>query len=151
MLVPWFYPGILPAKAAVRIFAEGWSAEAAAFAPGAIAAPLEQLLELAANAPPLTHALIVLRREGSPVLSIDDRERLWRAFRVPVFEQIVGPRGELLAAECEAHDGLHIEMPGLRWDGYMMDLALCACGRKTPRLSPTEPLERSRSVAGYAR
>ena len=35
------------------------------------------------------------------------------AFRVPVFEQVIGKSGKLLAAECEAHDGLHVASPAL--------------------------------------
>jgi hypothetical protein len=137
----------------IRVFPEGWSEEASAFAPAAIAAPREQLLGLAAadRPPGLTHAVIALASPGDPILSIAERERLWRAFRVPVFEQIIGPNGELLAAECEAHDGLHIEIPGLPWDGYRLELSACGCGRKTPRLTPVEPMERVRSAAAYAR
>jgi len=137
----------------VRVFPQGWSEEVSAFAPAAVAAPREQLLGLAAaeRPPAFTHAVIALESPGDPLLSAVERERLWRAFRVPVFEQIIGPDGELLAAECEAHDGLHIEATGLRWDGYRMELAPCGCGRKTPRLTPTTIAERVRGVAAYAR
>jgi len=137
----------------VQVFPQGWSAEVSAFAPAAIAAPREQLLGLAAidRPPVLTHAVIALTSRGDGMLCASDRERLWRAFRVPVFEQIIGPDGELLAAECEAHDGLHIEVPGLLWDGYRLELTPCGCGRKTPRLTPVEAAERARSAAGYAR
>jgi len=99
----------------------------------------------------LTHAVIALESRGDPLLSMEERAWLWRAFRVPVFEQIIGPDGELLAAECEAHDGLHIEIPGLSWSGYQLEMSPCGCGRKTPRLQPGMPAERTRSVAAYAR
>jgi hypothetical protein len=137
----------------VRVFPDGWSEEVSAFAPAAIAASREQLLDLAsAERPPvLTHAIIALASPGDPILSMAERERLWRAFHVPVFEQIIGPDGELLAAECEAHDGLHIEIPGLSWDGYRLEMSACGCGRKTPRLTPSQPAERARSAAAYAR
>jgi hypothetical protein len=136
----------------VRIFPRGWSEEVSAFAPAAIAAPREQLLELAADRPPvLTHAVIALASPGDPILAIAERERLWRAFRVPVFEQIIAPNGELLAAECEAHDGLHIVSPGVPWDGYRLELSACGCGRRTPRLTLADPMEAVRSVAAYAR
>jgi hypothetical protein len=153
VLADWFRePGIISKSRAVRIFPHGWCEEAARFSPGAIAATRDRLLALAAGvSPPLTHALIALERAGDPMLSAADRDRLWRAFRVPVFEQIIGPRGELLAAECEAHDGLHIETPGHVWDGYAIEMSLCACGRKTPRLASAEPVERARSAAAYAR
>jgi hypothetical protein len=137
----------------VRVFPRGWSEEVAAFAPAAIAAFREPLLELAAaeRPPAFTHAVIALESPGDPLLSAVERARLWRAFRVPVFEQIVGADGELLAAECEAHDGLHIETPGLAWDGYRLELEPCGCGRRTPRLTPAEIAERARSAAAYAR
>jgi len=137
----------------VRVFPQGWSEEVSAFAPAAIAAPREQLLWLAVSSrpPALTHAAIALESPGDPLLSALEREQLWRAFRVPVFEQIIGPEGELLAAECEAHDGLHIAIPGRSWDGYRLEIGPCGCGRKTPRLTPVEVGERIRSAAAYAR
>ena len=137
----------------VQIFPEGWSEKVSAFAPAAIAAPRERLwgLVAAGQAPVLTHAVISLEKRGDPLLSSSERAWLWRAFRVPVFEQIIEPDGELLAGECEAHDGLHIELPGLSWQGYRMELSPCGCGRKTPRITPTAPVERTRSAAAYAR
>lgn len=151
VLVDWFGQGWF--KAVVRVFPRGWCEEAGQFAPAAIAGTLDQLLKLAggANPPAPTHALIVLARMDQPMLSAFDRELLWSAFRVPLFEQVIGPRGELLAAECEAHAGLHIETPGLAWAGYRIETAPCACGRETPRLAPINRLEPVRSVAAYAR
>jgi hypothetical protein len=161
VLVPWFRQAWFKQawfrRTKTRVFPRGWCDKAAVFAPAAIAATLDQLTALAASQqPPIpTHALIVLARKGSPTLSAADRERLWRAFRVPIFEQVIGPRGELLAAECEAHDGLHIETPGETWAGCTIQTAPCACGRGTPRLTPVkepvEPIERARSAAAYAR
>jgi hypothetical protein len=134
------------------VFASGWCAEAAAFAPAAIAGTLQQLLELGVNDPPaLTHALIVLHRPGEAFAGGADRERLWRAFHVPVFEQIIGDQGVLLASECEAHDGLHIDVAGLDCTPYSVETSLCACGRKSPRLSHAETAERTRAAAVYAR
>jgi hypothetical protein len=137
----------------VRVFRDGWSEEVSTFAPAAIAASREQLWGLAAASEPpvLTHAVIAFESRGDPLLSTEERAWLWRVFRVPVFEQFIEPDGELLAAECEAHDGLHIEVPGLSWDGYHVELSSCGCGRKTPRLGPELSAERTRSAAAYAR
>ncbi len=147
VLVPWFR-SIGP----VQVFRDGWSEEAAAFAPCAIAATLAQLDALApSEIPPLSHALIALTRPAEARLTEADRDRFWAAFRVPVFEQIIGERGELLAAECEAHDGLHIESARLALDEMTVDVSPCACGRKTPRLVAAERTEMLRRVAGYAR
>jgi hypothetical protein len=85
----------------------------------------------------LTHAAIALARPGEALLTNADRDLLWQLFHVPIFEQIIGSEGEVLAAECEAHDGLHVESPR-EWIGYRVEEAPCGCGKTTPRLFPTE-------------
>ena len=128
-----FRPTLLPSSP-IRIFRNGWGPEAERFQPAAVAATLTQCRKLSRIlVPSLTHALIVLERPGAARLTDADRDLFWRAFRVPVFEQIIGPKGQLLAGECEAHDGLHLEAPGLRIDAQLVDMSLCPCGRKTPR------------------
>jgi len=134
VLVPWFRSS----RAAQPISAQ------------AIAGTLEQLLALAGTAAP-THAVIVVGRAHNPRLGESDRDRLWQAFRVPVFEQIIGRTGELLAAECDAHDGLHILSSKLDVERERIDASPCACGRKTPRLAPCEVAELVRHAAAFAR
>jgi hypothetical protein len=136
----------------VKLFPRGWGEDATRFEPSAIAATVEQCRELRGFLiPSLTHALIVLERPGAKRLTNADRNALWRAFHVPIFEQIIGPSGQLLAGECEAHDGLHIEGPGLHLTREMIDLSLCPCGRKSARFG-VQPLVRiERRVAAYAR
>jgi hypothetical protein len=166
VLVPWFSSGRfasakfsagkfrtgLLATAPVRIFREGWGPEAAAFAPAAIAGTFEQLCSLdRPSVPSLTHALIVLGRPGAARLTEADRDRLWELFRVPVFEQIIGKSGELLAAECEAHDGLHLESPRLPLENDYLDASPCPCGRRTPRIGGIQGSALLRRVAAYAR
>ncbi len=136
----------------MRLFADGWGGEAAAFAPAALAGTLEQLCALDRHmVPSLTHALIVLGRPGMDRLTEENRDRLWRAFRVPVFEQIIGKSGELLAAECEAHDGLHVESRRLPIENEYVDSSPCPCGRKTPRIGCRQGVALLRRVAAYAR
>ena len=158
VLAACFRQARFPARSPIRVFPHGWSEEVSAFAPAAVAASREQLFGLAAvDRPPVfSHALIVLDSPGDAPLSMGERELLWRAFRVPIFEQIIGPRGKLFAAECEAHDGLHIETPGLlwadlQWPGYRLDPAPCGCGRKTPRLASSLPAARARTMAANAK
>jgi hypothetical protein len=110
---------------------------------------------LAHRIPSLTHALIVLTRSDL-LLTIEQRQRLWLAFRVPVFEQLIGKDGALLAAECEAHSGLHIESPKLESQrpeiaGWSVENGPCGCGRKTPRIRVDGQLEEIRAAAAYAR
>jgi hypothetical protein len=135
----------------IRVFENGWSEDAASYSPAAIAATLAQLHALP-SIPSLRNAIIALVRPGEPNLSEDDRERLWRAFRVPVFEQRIDAACTLLAAECEAHDGLHIVCPAvLPRDGEILEAAPCGCGRTTPRLIAPQRVENLRRVAAYAR
>lgn len=153
VLAPWFR-----AKDAVRVFPEGWCEDAARFAPAAIAGTRPQLLGLAAaGAPELTHAVIVLSQPGEPPLTPAERQQLWRAFRVPVFTQLVEASGRLLAAECEAHDGLHLtaaaggSSPEYTAPEYTVETTPCACGLATPRLTVSQPAKPERAAAVVAR
>lgn len=146
VLVSW-----VRSQGKIRVF-DGWGEAAAASRPAAIAGTwpqLETLLETKLES--LTHALIVLARPGESLLTMEQRQRLWRAFRVPVFEQIVGEKGLLLATECEAHAGLHIESPKFDVADRPVETAPCGCGRNTPRLKRMEQTEELRAAAAYAR
>jgi hypothetical protein len=97
----------------VRIFPNGFRNGLARFRPEVVAGSPERLEQLAQarrdgllSAGP-THALLALVRPNQSLLDEEQRDRLWEVFRVPVFQQIIGFDGELLAWECEAHSGLH--------------------------------------------
>jgi hypothetical protein len=130
----------------VRVFAEGWTQAAAKFAPESVAGTLEQLDALASENISLTHSIIVLEGVGSPRITAQDRDRLWQAFEVPLFEQMIGKGGELLAFECEAHDGLHIASPNFHAAPDEIDESTCGCGLSSPRL-----IARPRRFAARAR
>lgn len=135
VLVSWVRP-----SAQVRVFAEGWRPETEAFQPAALAGDWGQFEALlGCRIPWLTHAIVVLARTPEDLLSESQRRDLWRAFRVPVFEQILAANGSVLAAECEAHDGLHVESRELAaelgsGEGIAVAIEPCGCGRTTPRL-----------------
>jgi len=137
-------------RAPVRVFSDGWSEDAARFEPQAIAATLAQL-EALAGVVRLSHAVIVFRREFEPRVNDAERDCLWNAFRVPVFEQMIAADCTLLAAECEAHDGLHIESSKLAIGDRDIDRSVCACGRATPRLIGSGRMEALRRVATNTR
>jgi hypothetical protein len=84
-------------------------------------------------------------------MSADGRDRLWRKFRVPSFEQIIDEDGTLFAAECEVHCGLHIESARFAVGDHEIDREPCACGRATPRLIVPIPMEALRRIAAIAR
>ena len=54
--------------------------------------------------------------------------------------------GHLLAAECEAHNGLHLEVPELDANHYALDQTPCACGKTTPRISAPVAAENVRTA-----
>jgi phenylacetate-coenzyme A ligase PaaK-like adenylate-forming protein len=163
-VTPWF-----PVKRSTRAFQEisirtleRHRAEAVAGPATALRYLAEQALADGAALPSLKYGVIALAGIGHPPLSAEDRDLLWSAFHVPVFEQFRGLRGELLASECHAHQGMHVHTGeavfegadgGLREllltsprDGNHAPLKLatgleaaiddspCACGETSPRL-----------------
>ncbi len=100
------------------------------------------------------HAIFALTECGDKPVTDVFRVTLWQTFGVPVYELFIGNTGNLLASECELHEGWHVE-PGaafsLRNDeliveapgrsgiqtgltGYL-DSDLCPCGRSGVRVS----------------
>src|SRR4029077_3325755 len=85
------------------------------FGASALAAPVSVLRTLATaieagreEIPGLRHFVVGFTGGEQSELAEKDRERFWRVFQVPVFEQRLGFDGRVIAYECEAHDGLHI-------------------------------------------
>ncbi len=60
------------------------------------------------------HAVFVLTTAGDAPANDVLRVTLWQTFGVPVYELFVGADGTVLAGECEAHEGWHVE-PGCRF------------------------------------
>ena len=103
-------------------FGEGRWRDLMAFGPQALVGSTAVMLRAAEamfrGELPLTAldcAVFVLSELGTPVLGEADREVLWRAFLVPVFELCVDRSGNLIAAECDAHDGWHLADPKLEF------------------------------------
>lgn len=149
------------------------------YAPQAVVTPLDLALSLAErktrglfDLPSLETALVVLTSFGESVITGRQRDLLWRAFGVPVFEQLRAWDGSIVARECEVHDGLHIDesaailqlherellatqlnMPGhpiLRArTGLTGEIVTgrCECGAETPRLRKLSVLQARRTSA----
>lgn len=143
-------------------------AELCALAPEAIAAPLQRALDLAdarlhglVDLPSLSFAIVVLTDVSNAPLEQRQRDLLWRAFRVPIFEQLRGWDGNVIARECETHNGLHliagadarIEHGELLVANRKTGLAAaiadehCECGAETPRLTELAIHTKSRAAA----
>jgi len=116
----------------VRVFPHGWNADAARFAPTSLAGPLEQLRRAAYLGADLAHSVVAFTYQGGDGLTPADRESLWNAFGVPVFEEYLGRDNQLLAVECDAHCGPHVIAD---CGSLELDHDPCACGNEAPRLT----------------
>jgi hypothetical protein len=77
-------------------------------------------------------AVFVLTR-ADEFVSEGLREELWEAFQVPVYVLLVDRGGRILAWECEAQNGLHVEA-GSAVSVGMREERACACGRAGARV-----------------
>lgn len=107
----------------------------------------------------IDRALFALTLVGERPLSDQARDELWRVFGVPVFELFVAGDGVILAQECEAHEGWHVNAQAqfvkLRGEAHLILRRLfpdgswtavgigftgavtrqpCACGRQSERV-----------------
>jgi hypothetical protein len=153
------------------------------YAPEALVCPLDVALSLAdqrrrglLDLPSLNTAIIVITSLEDSALEDHHRDLLWRAFGVPVFEQLRGLEGKIIARECEVHDGLHVteasvtphledyELVLMRLSGTQDRLITtrtgvsaeivnehCECGAETPRLRKLIPLHRKTAAAAGGR
>jgi phenylacetate-coenzyme A ligase PaaK-like adenylate-forming protein len=149
------------------------------YAPEVLVLPLGVGLSLAdqkqrglGRVPNPATAIVVLTSLGDSALEDHHRELLWKAFRVPIFEQLRGWDGAVIARECEVHDGLHIEDAAAivhRQGGELLvtqlttftdpivrarsglagdiETAHCECGAETPRLKNLTSLGASVAAA----
>ncbi len=102
------------------------------------------------------HALFVLTAVGDRPVTEMMRELLWKRFGVPVYELYVDGSSRLLASECEAQEGWHLENGAefnieegeivLRSRGAVIQTgltgrkedAVCPCGRSGWRIVGAE-------------
>lgn len=152
VLAPWFR-----VNGDARVFFDPSPHALLRYRPAALAGPVIELRRLAErilageiNLPTLEFGVLAFTGPGRPRLTEADRELFWRAFQLPVFEQHRGPHGELLAAECEAHHGLHLihESAAADLSGIEILREACPCGAPTPRAVPAR---RVLSLAAGAR
>jgi hypothetical protein len=66
-----------------------------------------------------------------------------------VYEQMVDKLGNVVAEECDAHDGLHL-VKGALWAGEAQTRE-CACGIEGPMIADTMPMGGVCEVAGFAK
>ncbi|MBV9085154.1 MAG: hypothetical protein JOZ62_20960 [Acidobacteriaceae bacterium] len=135
-----------------------------AYAPNVLvgsAAELQRLVERmdlrTVDLTTVDHSIFIVTQLGDKPVTDVFRVVLWQRFGVPVFELYTDAAGTLLARECEAQDGWHVE-PGVRFSAYKRQLVLhagdtairtgltrylenqpCPCGRSGLRIMAIEP------------
>jgi hypothetical protein len=115
------------------------------------------------------HAVFILTSCGEAPVDDVFRVLLWQSFGVPVYELLVTEDGELLAADCEAQEGWHLQS-GIEANVLNRELHLrtaggrlvhsgltaeisahrCPCGRATCRITNAERLRRPALVRRLA-
>lgn len=142
--------------------ARDWKADA-------VAAPLAVLRRLAQSGCTFEFPVVAFTGVRYGYMSAADRDHFWRTFGVPVFEQLTGLDNDVLAEECEAHEGLHIRLqdaifefrgkelvvsslsnfvhPVLRLAIGLtgrLEQSMCSCGKPGPRLMDLQPYRRAK-------
>ena len=123
--------GLFEESPGVRCFEPEELAEVESYDPQIIGGSVQTLLRFA---PVVRAARAIVPFSGARLgdVTTRDRDLLWTAFQVPVFEQRLGMDGTVIARECEAHDGLHLAVTG--WFHGPLRKEFCECGRTEPRI-----------------
>jgi hypothetical protein len=130
-------PGFQETKLS-RVFPAGWNDAAERFQPTSIVGPPSQLRRIAREGVRPQHSVVALSYDGQEGLTAADREFFWETFGVPVFEQLLSAGNELIAMECDAHDGMHLvgEFKDLK-----AGISMCPCGNPAPRMARPHRIE----------
>ena len=99
----------------VKVFGDEKRSGLIRFDPEALAGPVPELRRLAELVESRSirisrpvHSVIAFSLLPQAFLSDEARDLFWRVFKVPAFSQILSPSREVLAWECEAHEGYHV-------------------------------------------
>jgi hypothetical protein len=133
----------------VKVFGDEKHSGLIRFDPEALAGPVPELRRLAESVENRSirislpvHSLIAFSLLPQAFLSEEARDLLWRVFKVPAFSQILSPSCEVLAWECEAHEGYHVA-----GDSAIFETD---CAGSEPELLVTSLVDRRRPVLRMA-
>jgi hypothetical protein len=85
-----------------------------------------------------SYPVMIFTGPAHGLLTEADRERVWRRWGVPVYEQRLDAEGGVVAEECDAHEGLHLLVAPGSWDGPV-EHRLCGCGIEGPMIPDRVP------------
>lgn len=132
---------------------ERWQ-ELEAYRPHALVGPAANLQRLAERVQlgtveltTVDRAVFALTECGDMPLSDVARVILWQTFGVPVYELFIGADSNLLASECEAHEGWHAE-PHVNFYVKQNELFVEVRGRTTVRTGLSASVETSTCACG---
>jgi len=95
-----------------------------------IAAPMSMIRSMDRKIWSPDFPIVVLSNIDDGLVTEADRDYIWQSFGVPMFEYLLSSDGKIIARECEAHDGLHLDE---RVAGTVTTEP-CPCGRPGNRL-----------------
>lgn len=138
----------------VQVFPEGWGSRAIRAKAEVIAGRWQDIralsLEWKSEWPGPSRAVVIFTFASDPAPPAGLRDLLWDRFGVPVYEQVLSSQLDLLATECDAHEGLHLMRKGVQHQDYSVEEVACGCGDRTPRLCRIEEPARAMKAAAGA-
>lgn len=105
----------------------------------------QELLRAARKGARVRRAVFLTCTEGEPLPAEAERNTLWELFRVPVFAVLLDRKGRVLAYECEAQSGMHLNG---RYAAALADTVVCDCGRPGRKLPARAMRPVARALAG---
>ena len=125
------FPYPLPACPPIAIISSHFPDDAIALAEArTIAAPMSTIRSIDRTNWSPDFPIVVLSNIEDGLIAEADRDYIWQSFGVPMFEYLLGSDGKIIARECEAHDGLHLDAPA----AGTVTTEPCPCGRPGNRL-----------------
>jgi hypothetical protein len=110
------------------------------------AAPMETIRTFDSTSWSPEYPVVVLSSDLEALVTDADRDYMWKRFGLPVFEYLLDGNGEILARECEAHDGLHLDRTFESFGRLRITEEPCACGQPGARLMPLAAAEGSNAI-----
>lgn len=105
----------------------------------------QELARAAAEGARVRRAVFLVCTEDESLPGEAERTTLWELFQVPVFVILLDRRGRVLAYECEAQSGMHLNG---RYAAALADTAVCDCGRPGRKLPARETRSIEQPLAG---
>lgn len=105
----------------------------------------QELARAARKGARVRRAVFLTCREDETLPGEVERNTLWELFQVPIFAMLLDRKGRVLAYDCEAQCGMHVNAS---YAGPLSDTAVCECGRPGRKLPARETQIAEQTLAG---